>query len=470
MYKIERKYLLNKSIETLIEDLQLTKQNILEFYTIVRVCKKVKYSSIDSKYFKITQTGSIGSTNKKITEISKKRYHKKEKNMVGSLISKDRYLLQESGEKYFIDKYNDYLEDIYILEIDFKKRRDAQNFVLPDIFKNFMIKEVTRDKLYQSSNLALFDNPENSSYNIYTIFKDIELGRIVNLKNIIFKKMKTSDAVRIVLYKLFIDLKISHDVILHGNLNEGLKDFKYALKNSRAILDEYNNIFDKNIVQKVKVHLKLFDLALKKEKDLQFIKNELQKMDTLIELDKMQMIQSNIDKSISFEKANIEHFFTTRKVSIIFKQYELLLKESSKRLFSNDGQISINDSLKNRISINYKKIISLCEKLEGCQDNKKIKKPMVKLKILLKNFDMAMEKSKNKAMKKSLKAVLTKLTDFKKLKKKSLIAKTYLENIETKDEDILKIVEKESNKAILEKSQILKDAMLEFKKQKTLYK
>jgi len=473
MYKIERKYLLNSSIETLINDLQLTKQNILEFFVVMRVCKKIKYCSVDSRYYKIIQTGAIGSRNKKIIEISKKQYYKKEKNRIGNFISKNRYLLQESGEKYFIDKYNNYLEDIYILEIDFKKRKDAQNFVLPDIFKNFMIKEITHDKLYLNSNLALFNNPENNSYNIFTIFKDIELGRIVNIKNVIFEEMKTSDAVRIMLYKLFIDLKISHDLILHEGLDKGLQDFKYALKNNRIILSEYSNIFDKSIVQKVIAHLKLFNLALKKEKDLQFIKNELKKMDTLIDSDKMKIIQRNIDKSIFLERANIEHFFTTRKVSIIFKQYELLLKESSNRLFSQDAQIPISDSIKYRIFMNYKKIILLCERLEGCQDDKKIKKPLVKLKILLKNFDMAMENNKNKTMKKSLKSILIKFNNLKKLKKKSLIAKTYLENIETKDhnkDDILKIVEKESNVAILKKSQILRDAMLDFKKQKTLYK
>ncbi len=476
MRQIEKKYLLKSDVQTLINDLQLVKQDVSEFYTDVKVCKEVKYSKVGSSYYKTVKVGATGSKELNTTKVTKTNYLKKREKIIGHKILKSRYLIQQDREKYFIDKYLDNLDNLYMLEVLFKSRKDQLNFELPDIFRYFVSKDITKDERYQNKNLALLGHPEKNPYNIYTIFKDTELGRVKNLNNTIFKEMKTSDAVRIVLYKLFINLKLNLDLILQTKANEGMKEFRNSLKISKIILDEYKKIFDKKIIQKVKIHLKLMDSALSMEKNLRFIKNELSHMSKLIDPKEMKKLQKSLDQRHIEEKQNICKFFTTRKFAIIFKQYELLLKENNKSFLSVEAQTSIENNLNYVVAMHNKEAIMLYNKYEGCEDEqsyKIIKKPFKILRAILQEFDMVIDPTQKHIMLDSTNSVLKKLIDFENIKKKQLIAETYLSNLKIKSfnhSKMVKTVQKEAKNAILKKEKIFHSSIENFKNQKHSFK
>jgi CYTH domain-containing protein len=454
MHQVEKKYLLKDSVQILINDLQLSPKTICEFYTVAKVCKEIKYSKIGSKYYKTMKTGVVSSYDQHQTKISKKQYNKQMKKSIGHKIIKNRYKIKNENRSYIIDIYQKKLKKLNILEIKFDKIVDFNNFTVPDLFNDYVIKDITKSERYQNKNLALLGDPKKNLYNIYSIFKDIELGRITKLNDTIFKEMKTSDSIRIVLYKLFIDLRIARDRIIETRAEEGLNEYDLILKKSILLLQQYKNIFDKKILRKVKSNLKTMKKVIKTYKDLQFIQNQLDDMEKYLNTTNMKQLQKLIEEKKANQIDNIIRFFTTREFAIIFKQYELLLKENNKSFLSIDAQTSIENSLKYKISIKYKKCIMLCDKYEGCQDlksQKAIKKSFNTLKVLLEKFDMVSDKEKNKTMYINAKSVLHNLNTLEKLNKKKMIIDSYLENLKPKPsnyEELLKSVEKQSRSAI----------------------
>ena len=476
MHKIERKYLLKDNIKILIDDLKLTALEISEFYTVVKVCKEIKYRKIDSKYFKITKNGVIGSIKQYTQKIKKNQYLNHKKDSVGKKISKKQYKLSSNGEKYTIDSYQNSLKNLYILEVEFKNITNFNKFVLPEVFSDHVIHEVTDDKRYQNRNLALLGNPKKNPYNIYTIFKDIELARTTNLNKTIFKEMKTSDSIRIILYKLFIELRINQDRIVQTEAKEGIKEFDVALKKSIILLNEYKHIFDKKIIRNVMLHLEVMKKALKTYKDLQYIQKELNNIYPLIDENEMHRIHQSVQHKLSLEKSNMCRFFKTREFSIIFKQYELLLKENNKSFLSIDAQISIGNSIKYKIFKHYKKAIMKCETYERCDDDesyKIINKSLNILKTFFTEFEMIIDKKNHQKAYNITDTISKELSSLRKLHKKKMIVDTYLENLEVKPPNYQKLIKnitkehKNNSTNIIEK---LHKNFSTFKNKKNLFK
>ena len=476
MQQIEKKYLLKNTVKKLVDDLELTVQDIFEFYTVVKVCKEVKFSKIDSKYIKTTKKGAIGSIDKNRVKIKKSQYIKEKKNLVGEIISKKRYLILNKGEKYAIDIYQNSLKGLYILEVEFASRKDFNKFILPEIFKTYISQDISRDKRYQKRNLALLGKPKKNLYNIYTIFKDIEHARIVDLNKIIFKEMNTSDALRIVLYKLFIELRISQDTIMRTQAEEGLKVFEKGVKKSIILLDQYNNIFDNKIVQHVISHLKVINRSFKNYNDLRFIQKEIKTISPFLDQNEIDDIHKNIEYKLSKQKHNISRFFTTREFSIIFKQYELLLKENNRSFLALEAQTPIKNSLEDKIFSNYSKTIETCDKYEGCENietYKSVNNSLKALKTLLEEFKMIIDKESYNSMNTLAKRVSKDLKIIKNTDKKKMIIDTYLDNLETKPlnyAQLLKKINKKRKNDIDKKSEKLQKSIALFKTKKDLFK
>lgn len=458
MYQI-KKYLLNSTIDTLIDDLKLQSQEISIFFTNIKVCKETKYSHIPPYFYKTIKSGTLGSFDKRRKKTTKELYEKMQKKAIGYRVRKSRFLILDNKNEYYIDRYRGKLSDIYTLEIILNKKSDLNNFKIPDTFKHYIIKDITSNDYYLEKNLALLGEKSKNNYDIYSIFKDIELGRSRDLKKIIFDKMRTSDALRIVLLRLLTELKVSKDTIIETDAKKGLKEFDKALKKSKILLSLYGNIFDKNIIQKVISHLEIMKTALKTHKDLKFIQKELAQMDSLIDEKDMKSFQKNIKEKISQQKSKITLFFNTRKFSIIFRQYELMIKESSSEFLKDEARLTIENSLKREILKLNKKIDSLCGKYKDCEDlknYKKIKKTFATLKIINNEFKMLLDKKEDKE-------VLSKLINIEVLEKKRIILYTYLENLKHKPQDYDKLLETIENESSISMSKKIDEFKIAFK-------
>ena len=76
MKEIERKYLLRDSILSFINEKNLKKQKISQFYTTITAHKGVRYRQMDDRYFKTIKYGTGASRDEKEIEISEKKFNK----------------------------------------------------------------------------------------------------------------------------------------------------------------------------------------------------------------------------------------------------------------------------------------------------------------------------------------------------------------------------------------------------------
>ena len=466
MYKIEKRYMLKSSVTSLIKELKLSSTNVALFYTDISACKSTSFEKSDTGYKKIVKKGLLSKAHKNNKDISKKVYLKQKSNSIGDLIEKKRYFLSKKSSKLFIDIYLNKLEGLYILEVEYLSKKELLNFQKSNIFKNYVIKDVTKEKRYQSSQLAILGNPSKNSYDIYTLFKDIELGRDIKLNKIIFKEMKTSDAVRLLLYKEFVDLRVYRDLILEHKGEKGFKKFESSLKNIVNLIQEYKNIFDKKSINIIIKNYKLIKSSFKVHNDLNYIKKELITINPLMKKSEFKKIQKSIKEKIDIEKRNIGKLLKSRSTSIALKQLELIIKENNKSFISPNSQLSISNSNKKRVKNHYEKIVQKCEKYDSCDDvqsYKSMKKSTNRLKMILQKFKMILNSKNDIELEKLQESIKRNLTDIENAYKNDMILKVYLASLEKKSKGYDDLLEKYKHKSLKNGNKYRKELNNNFK-------
>ncbi len=474
---IEKKYLLNDSVNSFIKRHKLSKNNISQFYTQVKICKEVRYRKIDDTFFKTVRTGSEVRENIVNKSISHKKYLQAKEKKIGKVLKKERFTLADDLQNFAIDRYKKHLKNITILEVSFKSLEEAETFKLPDTLKVYIQKDVSDDDRYRNKNLALLGNPKKLSYSIYAIFKDIERERLTSVADVIFPEMIVSDAVRIVLYRIYHALKVDRAKLLEQNDIYALERFRKNLKQAKILLEEYRHIFDQNMYKKVSLHLNMIDKTIAIDKDLTLIRANLKLLESAFSEKEVNFFIARIDKRIEDEKHKVKTFFKTREFAIIFRQFDLLLKEQSNVHSAYHSNTTIKEVTKSSVNKRFKKLLFLTKKYDKCHDvdsYKKMKKALYKTKTIMDNFAHLYENKVYKQMQSLLDDTDDKFAEFINLYKRSLIIKTYIRNsnkalqeqqrLINKVQKKRKTLEKELNKDIDASIQVLKENKALFKK------
>ncbi len=135
----------------------------------------IEYEALDIEQFYISREGKIGRVrkinNKYLLTLKKgdglvREEHEREieqsvfkniltkENPVGAL-KKTRYKARVDGYEYEIDEYKENLEGLVVLEVEFETEREANNFKISDIFKPYLIKDVTGDDRFLNETIAV---------------------------------------------------------------------------------------------------------------------------------------------------------------------------------------------------------------------------------------------------------------------------------------------------------------------------
>ena len=135
----------------------------------------IKYEALEIEQFYIERDGTIGRirkindkyflTLKKGDGLVREEYESEieqsvfkniltKENPVGAL-KKTRYKAQVDGYEYEIDEYKENLEGLVVLEVEFETEREANDFKISDIFKPYLIKDVTGDDRFLNETIAI---------------------------------------------------------------------------------------------------------------------------------------------------------------------------------------------------------------------------------------------------------------------------------------------------------------------------
>ena len=452
---IEKKYLLNNSVNSLLESKKLKKRTISQFYTQIKICKEIRYRKINKNFYKTIRIGSEVRKNEVAKNISKKRYLRAKEDKIGKVLKKERFTFKQDAGKFAIDRYHQHLKDLDILEVTFKTTEEADAFRLPEDLKRYIKKDVSNDERYRNKNLALLGNPKKCPYNIYAIFKDIEQGRLNNLKEVLFPEMIVSDAVRIALYKIYHALKSDRTKLIEKNDIYALELFRINLKQAKILLTEYRHIFDNNMYKKVFLHLGIIEKNIAVDKDLSLIRANLKLLESAFNEKEVNFFISRIDKRIELEKHKVKNFFKTREFAIIFRQFDLLIKEHSNIHIAYHSDTTIARTVKESVNSRFKKLLFLTKKYDKCHDvssYKNMRRALAKTKTILDYFSHIYTEKEYQKMQALLNDTNKKFSDFIDLNKRSLIIKTYIRN---------------SNKELIEQQRLINKVQ---KKRKSLEK
>jgi hypothetical protein len=376
----EKRFLVDsKNLNKIIKDIKPIE--IEGFYTLLNPCKNIKYIKHNNRYYREKHFKDSTVTKK---DISKKKYIKKKRCAVGSVIDKKLYLL-DSESHIILNQYSSEFNNINILSINLK----AMNRVKKD--KNtkllsYVEDDITLETKFKETSLALLGSPIDKNFNIYKIFKTISSKRDTDIGSIIHKNMRVDDTIRIKLYQLYINLQDISNQILKESINKKFRLYTKQLSNICNILEEFSEYFDSNLYSRVVDNIKLVLTYSDIESEIEPIRCNLKSIEEYLGPKDSMTFLSKYDKVLTQKLNSFKKFLNTREYLIIMKQLELLIKEDSYNSSNACIYKSIQTELVNKIENRYKESQKLISKDIYCKDSgnySEISNQLDKLSMLL---------------------------------------------------------------------------------------
>ena len=424
MKEIEKKYLLRDSILSLINEKDLQKHKISQFYTTITVDKGVRYRQMDDRYFKTIKDGTGASRDEEEVEISEKKFQKKFKDRIKEPIRKNRYMFHFKGKEYSIDVFKKELKGLYILEIEFSTMEDFEQFELPPILKAYVIKDVSFDESFKNKSMVLHGKPQ-TAYDVDAIFAELDKKGIDALDAFFIPNLSSMDAMRVILYKFSQSILAYKNRILVYDDTEDLHHFRINIRKSRTFLKEFDFLFPKKHHNYFYKNLEKFATQTNQKRDLDVIKERLLQLDE--EHDK---IQKDIKKQRGHEEQHIHEMLKSKTFEDFFLAYQKALKKDT-LLTSENNQDTIEYTARQVIKELHFKIVKKIDALEKDFDDKKLHKIRIsfkKLRYLLEEFQHIFGEEKIEEMIQKGKKLQTLLGDFNDTVNQTKLLHNYFES------------------------------------------
>lgn len=162
MKEIEKKYL--------VKDIDLNNYDYIDIkqaYLNANPDPIIRIRKYGDEYFltykrKINTKEKLNVADEYELPINEEIFNKLKEKTEGNVISKRRYLIDLDNDlKAELDVYEDYLDGLKTVEVEFKSEEDYLKFKKPDWF----LDDVTRDKKYINASLAMINNLEDLERN-----------------------------------------------------------------------------------------------------------------------------------------------------------------------------------------------------------------------------------------------------------------------------------------------------------------
>jgi len=270
--EIENKYLLSrKKAMHFIKGIEILKVKHIEQFYIKYGKNSIKRArKSDDEYILTVKRGS-GRIREEIEKnISKKRYKKLSKKRIGYKIVKKRYIFKLEEKTYELDIFKKKFKNLSFLEIEFQNEEDLNSFTLPSTLKELVVKDVSEDKNYTNSSLAL---RKYQKMDIEKYLDNIDKGEFDKSDITIKKEVNIHIYLSIKLYLyLYLTKKYAAEY-LQTKEDESLHQFRINIRKIRSLLYLHREFFQKNIYKSLNKSLKQIASATNFKRDLDvFIK------------------------------------------------------------------------------------------------------------------------------------------------------------------------------------------------------
>ena len=378
--EIERKFLLAPvNIESLLkrESLEFKKILIEQFYIKASKDDTRRYRRVENKFI-YTQKSGFGLIREEFEkEVSKDEYLKAKESFKDKIISKFRYFVKLDGVTLEIDEFMGPLSGLTILEVEFRTKASSDEFTFPEIFKPYLITEVTADIKFTNGYLSKTLKVPTIEYDLKRAFGAIKEANhqkaSINIK--IPPYQSISDSIRLIVYALALSIETNQEAILEKNYDrERLHQFRVANRKLKTLLKIFGSYFKKRWLKK---RLKFISKNISKtnqNRDLDIYLESLHSFDNLIDDKELSCLKNHLQLLQSKANKNILKLLNSKKF-----QKELQKLKNLKGLKSNLDAPTIL-VVENILRDKYSKVLQTISKLNKNSSNKEFHKLRIELK------------------------------------------------------------------------------------------
>ena len=378
MHREYKRFLLKREVASLLNDLETNEVACKIFFTKIKLCRAVKYEHCGGNRVRVKESGAQHTQTITYKYITEKRYRSKKRAKIGKTLHLTKYLFKTDTCMVSVEAYGRALKGLYILTIPVNCSDLLQSLLRSgSLFEKYIESEVTEDPRYEQKYLALFGNPVKHPYNIYTIFKDLENRRLVKPQKVIFKEMKSADAVRIFLYDQYLLFSRYADETQKSE-NEVksvyIQAFREEIKRTLAIMKSYEEIFDEDRHRRIYMHLNMLLDTTKTYHDLMLIYRKFSQLNRILQSPYITHLLENLKIKLAHEEHKIANYFSSREFSIILTQFHLFVKEKQHSYSNYESQLPFGYSARIKVHNRHSELLQAINFLEGCNDQKSYEK------------------------------------------------------------------------------------------------
>ncbi len=370
MLEIERKYLLEPTVEALLSSQKASCKKLTQFYTRVTPQKSVRFRKIGKKYYKTVKIGEGGIREEYEREIPKKEYYRNLSRHIGYIIRKKRCTVEVEGRVYTVDIFRKPLDKRYILEVEFEDKKAYKAFRLPDLWQSHLQKEVTEDEAYKNKNLALFGLPVDSDGQQKAI--DALVGKLREYKQ------------RTLAYC---------EDILHRDDTEDLHQFRISLRKQLSLLDRCSFLCTDALCVKQKRILKEPVAITNQKRDLDVMCQYLTRFETQVHAPQLKNALTRLIDELETmrqrEGRYIRAYLQSSRFEEIMQQYTYFLHQQYPSRTSRYGHYAIEPVCDYVILNTFRKIKKMYRSIDWQKESDKIHKLRIlckKLRYLIEEF------------------------------------------------------------------------------------
>ena len=474
--EIERKFLLIPcSIKRFLKkngiDYQIEK--IEQFYIQSSENGVERYRQKGDKYIHTIKKGS-GLIREEYEEFVDKNIYLTSRKSASNIIKKSRYIFKIDGNEFELDEFEGDLKGLNILEIEFKDKKSAENFTLPNIFRDIVISEVTEDIRFSNGYLSKEMTIPTIESDILNIFKEIE--KVDHKKAIVILPIDIfisgESALKIMIYALVLSIETNAIAIINGdNDPERLHQLRVAMRKIRAIFTQLQPLFDSDWSSKRKKNISYLMKKTNNKRDLDVYLIELNNYKKLIEKKYhkgLERLGKYISKTLLKENQQIIDMLNSEEFKSEISNLKYFALSDSEDAFTKDTQKPIILFVKKAIKRRYKKIVKSGIKIDKNSPPSayhQLRIEVKKLRYMMEFFSSILQKSSYKKILPKLKTIQDILGEYQDLQVQSEHLDNFVKRTDIDDKSVMesvRILQKEMLKKASKKRSEFREEFLAF--------
>jgi CHAD domain-containing protein/CYTH domain-containing protein len=393
-FEIERKFRLDSSqiLQRLMQEgLQLTCKELEQIYTKISPDKTVRFRYDGDKIVKTIKKGTGLVRQEDEEEVFEEEYKKARKRALGVSIKKKRYSFNLQNFKACIDCFEDSLEGLVFLEVEFPTESEANAFKLPPAFEAV---EVTDDPFYSNAMLALYGWPKEPK-SVKVLFEAIEQDQF-QIEDI-NAHMSAYDAFRTLFYWFYTNIKRHKQLYLQTQDNEALHQFRVNLRKTRSLLQVVPNLLDPAITKRFIDGFKQLASKTNTKRDLDVFKEYLEANPARIHLD------FHISKNRAHEDEVLTSLLTSKATDSFFNEWQMVIEDWEGFFQGHNASLPFKALAAMAILIEIEALIAKLKRLNEASALKRFHKIRIEFKRLRYLLEISEHLFATKALKKAIK-------------------------------------------------------------------